>query len=128
MARCAVTLLFATLTLLLTLEPGRAAADAGHPLEPLDTSSPRATLRNFLNTMDELGIFIVNTYRNTPSRANWQQMVQMVLKASGALDLSEVPPAARQETGFDRTVMLYDVLAKIELPLEEAIPDAAAYS
>lgn len=81
-ARCAVSLLVGALTLVLMLDQGRAAGCTGHPLEPLDTSSPRATLYNFLKTYDEIGHFIQDTYRNTPSRANWQQYEQMAKRLS----------------------------------------------
>ena len=128
LAHCAVRLLVGALILVLTLDSGWAAADAMSPLKPLDISSPRATLKNFLNLNEELGRFLRDIYHDTPSRANWQQMVEILSRASRALDLSEVPPAARRETGFDAVIMLYDVLAIIELPPDEAIPDAAAYA
>jgi MscS family membrane protein len=128
-ARGGVILLVGILMLLLLLpEPVWAAAASAHPLEPLDTSSPRATLTYFLDAYDALGRFYRDTYRKTPSPANWQRMAHMVSRAIRALDLQEIPPAARWETGADRAAMLYDVLSKIELPPEASIPNAAAYT
>ena len=41
-----------------------------------------------------------------------------------ALDLSEVPPAAREKTGRAAAVALYEVLSRIPLPPLDEIPDA----
>ena len=56
--------------LLLALwSPVAGVADAGHPLEPLDLSSPRATLNSFLTTGDAFFVLIRDEYWHTPSRA-----------------------------------------------------------
>ena len=56
--------------LLLALwSPVAGVADAGHPLEPLDLSSPRATLNSFLTTGDAFFHLLRDDYWHTPSRA-----------------------------------------------------------
>ena len=127
-ARCGITLLACTLTLALLVSPSWAAAEGAHPLEPLDTSSPRATLTNFLNTFDEGVRFWRNVYRNKPSRAGHNRFRSFVYKAGRALDLSQVSAAARKQESLDSVIALYDILSRIELPPDETIPDAAVFT
>ena len=65
MARCGFMLLVYTLALTLLVNPSWATAEGLHPLEPLDTSSPRATLTNFLNTFEEGVRFWHDEYKNS---------------------------------------------------------------
>ena len=51
----------------------RTAIGAVHPLAPLDTSSPRATLSEFLEAADAIGRTGVN-YRERPDRENFLQL------------------------------------------------------
>jgi MscS family membrane protein len=108
--------------------PVAGAADAKYPLEPLDLSSPRATLNSFLTTGDAYLRLLNDEYWETPSRAVAARLHEMGVKAERTLDLSEAPPAARFEMGRDETIYLYEVLSRIELPPETDIPDAAAYA
>jgi MscS family membrane protein len=108
--------------------PVAGAADAKYPLEPLNLSSPRATLNSFLTTGDAYLRLLNDEYWETPSRAVAARLHEMGVKAERTLDLSEAPPAARFEMGRDETIYLYEVLSRIELPPETDIPDAAAYA
>ncbi len=103
-------------------------ADAGHPLQPPDLSSPRATLNTFLTTGDDYLRLVSDEYWDTPSRQAAARLHELAVKAERALDLSEVPPAAGFEMGRDAVVYLYEVLSRIELPPAAEIPDAAAYA
>ncbi len=120
------------LTLLL-LGPVAAAADGPYPLEPPDTSSPRATMESFFAESDEVARRYL-AYRDTSMgamglrRTAQQKLVQAVGEAVRLLDLSEVAPAARTEVGIDAYILLKEVLFRIELPPVDAIPDAAAYA
>ena len=104
------------------------AADASHPLEPLDLSSPRATLNSLLTTGDAYFRLASDEYWRTPSRAIADRLHVMGIEAERTLDLSEVPPAARFEIGRDAMIYLYEVLSRIELPPTADIPDAAIYA
>jgi MscS family membrane protein len=108
--------------------PVAGAADAKYPLEPLNLSSPRATLNSFLTTGDAYLRLLNDEYWETPSRAVAARLHEMGVKAERTLDLSEAPPAARFEMGRDETIYLYEVLSRIELPPKADIPDAAAYA
>ena len=126
MAGCGIALLASILIMALMVNPSRADAESTHPLEPLDTSSPRATLTNFLETVDEGARFWRNVYRKKASRANHKRFRTFMYKASRALDLSEVSAAARKQESLDSVIALYDILSRIELPRDDAIPDATA--
>ena len=107
--------------------PVAGLADARHPLEPLDLSSPRATLNSLLTTGDAYFRLVRDVYWDTPSRAVAARLHELGVEAERTLDLSEAPPAARFEMGRDGFIDLYEVLSRIELPPETEIPDATAY-
>lgn len=103
--------------------PQAHAADS-HPLEPLDTSSPRATLNGFLSVADELGR-VAKQYLEAPSREHSRGILWQGERARRFLDMSHVATAARIEVSSDVLVQLWEVLGRIELPAPEQIPDAA---
>ena len=115
------------LSLLILFVPVNAAANDQHPLEPLDTSSPRATLQSFLNGTDKIARTFLK-YRENPTRANLNRGFQANERAERLLDLSEVPPATQGEVAADVVTLLWEVLSRIELPPNETIPDVAAYA
>jgi MscS family membrane protein len=115
--------------LLLALWPSLGGAShTGHPLEPLDLSSPRATLNSLLETGDAYFRLLRDEYWHTPSRAVAARLHELGVEAERTLDLSEAPPAARFEMGRDGVIYLYEVLSRIELPPGAEIPDATAYA
>ena len=101
-------------------------AGAGHPLEPLDTSSPRATLESFLVLTDEAARRFTE-YRDAPSPATQEALIKSLSRGWRLLDLSQVPAASRQQVVDDTFVLLWDVIARLRLPELGAIPDATAY-
>jgi len=100
-------------------------AGARHPLEPLDTSSPRATFESFL-AMTEEAVGRVSEYRESPSPATQDALWQHADRAASLLDLSKVAPAARREVGAETFYLLWEVIARLELPDPKEIPDASA--
>jgi MscS family membrane protein len=109
--------------LVLLLVAGTASAE--HPLEPVDTSSPRATMKSFLALTEE-GARRYTEYRDSPSPATENALLRFMQTARRLLDLSQVPPAARREVGGETFVLLWEVIARLELPELAAIPDAPA--
>ena len=101
------------------------AIDAGQPLKPPDTSSPRATMESFLALTEE-GTRRIIEYRDAPSPTSQNALEQGRLKVKRILDLSQIPPTARREVGLEAFIFLWDVIARIELPNLEEIPDATA--
>ncbi|MGD8644022.1 MAG: mechanosensitive ion channel [Chromatiales bacterium] len=101
-------------------------AGAGHPLEPLETSSPRATLESFLVVTDEAARRFTE-YRDAPSPTTQEALIKSLVRGWRLLDLSQVPTASRQQVADDTFVLLWDVIARLQLPELEAIPDATAF-
>lgn len=112
---CAALLLAATIAF---------AQDPAHPLQPPDRSSPRAALKTFLDSGDAVGAFLAQEYLPAPSRAKFDQVIELGATIRQSLDLSEVPPAARLETGRAAALALYEILNRIQLPAPGEIPDA----
>jgi MscS family membrane protein len=94
---------------------------AAHPLAPANTSSPRATLKTFIDAIDEA----YRIYRTEGmSRKNRPQMLSLGDVILETLDLSEVPPTQARGVGIQTMALIKEVLDRIELPPPEAIPDA----
>ena len=87
-----------------------------YPLEPPNTSSPRETFRSFLR------------YANDAVQG-WRSGTDPVLinedarRAMRCLDLSQLPPAVREELGIEKILLLKEILDRIELPAFGDIPD-----
>src|SRR5215475_1605137 len=113
-----------SLTALVLVAAGALGQEPAHPLKPPDRSSPRAALKTFLDSADTLGAFMAREYLQAPTSANFARMVAMSAIPIESLDLSEVPPAARQKTARAAAVALYEVLSRIPIPPLEEIPDA----
>jgi len=111
---------------LLLFVPLISLADTHPILEPIDTSSPRATFESFLKLTEEMG-HSYSAYRDTPSPATQQTLMQVAAKTTGLFDLSQIPEASRQETGIEAFLQLWEVVARLDLPKPEDIPDLSAY-
>ncbi|MCZ6577150.1 MAG: mechanosensitive ion channel, partial [Gammaproteobacteria bacterium] len=100
-----------------------AAGAEGFPLEPPDTSSPRATLKTFIENVNEM----YRIYQDDGvTEANRAQFATLSARALGTLDLSELPPTQLKTGSREVAALIKEVLDRIELPPYEAIPDAAA--
>lgn len=103
-------------------------------LRSADTSSPRATLEGFLDSVNQAYALVMQAnaaLREKPpsmseaearaieDRAAWQ-----LRGAAAALDLSRVPEALRMETGEEAALMLKEVLDRLSLPPLDVVPDA----
>ena len=99
-----------------------------NPLKPLDLSSPRATLKTFLDAGDAVGAYLARDYLPSPSRTKFDHLFSLAGPVVKCLDLTEVAPAARRKTGFAAAAGLYETLNRIQLPPSDQIPDAAQLS
>jgi MscS family membrane protein len=100
-------------------------AEQTHPLKPPDRSSPRAALQTFLDSADTLATFLAEDYLADPSREKFNRLISLSAIPLQALDLSEVPPAAREKGGRAAAMALYQILSRIPLPPPDEIPDAS---
>jgi MscS family membrane protein len=114
------------LSLPLLLQP--VLAEGRHPLEPVDTKSPRATLTGFLANVDAAWKIFRDVYWHSPSSELNDRIFSVAADALRALDLSEVAPSARIEFGYDAATYLYETLSRIELPPVGEIPDVTFYA
>ncbi|WP_166823085.1 mechanosensitive ion channel family protein [Thalassoroseus pseudoceratinae] len=92
-----------------------------HPLKTADTSSPRATLRSFIDACNE----ILRRFRGEGLSFRSEAERRAVRgRALRCLDLSEVPESVRVHVGQEAVVYLKEVLDRIDLPAEDTWPDA----
>jgi MscS family membrane protein len=106
---------------------------AKYPLQPPDTSSPRATLQGFLDNMNRAYSVLMAAHRNnlsTPGLFASKDVQQMAKDAKilfersvSCLDLSEIPQTLRENTGYEGALKLKEIFDRIELPPFEQIPD-----
>lgn len=123
---CRLHVAFVTFFVVLVIAAvGASAQDTGHPLKPADRTSPQAALRTFLEAGDAIGTFLSEEYLRDPSRQRFQRMLTLAEEITRSLDLSHVPPAARQKMGRAAAMALYGTLNRIPLPATEAIPNGS---
>ena len=112
-----------------------ASASEDNPLQPIDTSSPRATLQGFIDTMNQgyTGYGMLQAYLNSsrlylsPSEvATMNNTLRHVETGERTLDLSELPPATVRESSRRLTIQLKEILDRIGLPPIESVPDEQA--
>lgn len=98
------------------------ASEAGHPLEPMDTSSPRATMRSFIALTEE-AVRRGSAYLEAPSPATQKDALVIGDRAVRLFDLRTIPPVNRREVAADTFYLLWEVLDRLELPDISGIPD-----
>lgn len=94
-----------------------------NPLAPLDTSSPRATLASFCDTVNHIYANIISEERTLKLRADTRHLIK---HAFTCLDTSGIAPSLLDSEGRQAIVCLKEVLDRVPLPSSDAIPDAAA--
>jgi MscS family membrane protein len=118
---------------------GSAAAVAQNevfPLEPPDTASPRGTLFNLIDNVDEAYRTLVaaeRDYEASPGLFKSDEVLAqqarahaLLSRAEASLDLGGVPPAIRRAVKLESALLLKEVLDRLPLPSREAVPDAQA--
>lgn len=108
---------------LLCLFPGTFHG-ADNPLAPIDTSTPRATMASFLALTEEAARCYL-AYRDSPSPSTQDALWQLTYKTERLFDLSQVAPAARRKVSDETFYLLWEALARIELPDLAEIPDGS---
>lgn len=131
-----LTLIHAILVLSLWHPGGVLAADADNPLSTADTSSPRETLRGFVETLNQghaqvkeiIKSYLGSSrlYLSAGERTEVDHVHERIELARRTLNLSELPAALSGSLSTYRVLQLKEVLDRIELPTLETIPDAAA--
>ena len=124
------------LALLLLQTSLTAAPSVKHPLTPPDTSSPRATLRSFVDNSNKAHQLIMGSYNQVlkepglfPSSSSREQFKQgeiIFYRTMTSLNLSEIPLRLKVDVGIVGTLKLKEILDRIELPPDAEIPNAEA--
>ncbi len=106
------------------------------PLAPPDTSSPQATLRTFVENVNGGHRILMAAYEQylkepgmLPSTSVSEQAKQakiVVRRAERTLNLSKIPSRLKQDVAVEGTLMLKEILDRIEVPPYTKIPDAEA--
>ena len=108
----------ALVIMLLPFMASVAFANLQHPLEPPDLESPRNTLQYFMENMKgAYNVHLEASYLDKRAK-------DLLLRATGCLDLHEVAPGIVEDVGIESALMLKEVLDRIELPPFDRIPDA----
>ena len=90
-------------------------------LAPADTASPRATLKSFLDNMDEaFRAYSDGLESSVPSGT------AALERALACLNTSQLPPVRARRLATETALMLQDVLDRVSLPAYEEIPDRRA--
>ena len=97
--------------------PARAVDD--DPLRPPDTSSPRDVMRSFINGSSAAYHRYLEGGQRTRDSLGAMEPLRRAVRT---LDLSEVPPALVDNVGLELTLLLKEVLDRIELPPSTTIP------
>lgn len=105
---------------------------AKNPLKPLSTSSPRATLKGFNDSMNLAYSLLMEAHREnlqTPGlmtsksvKTKVQQVKELMSRSVSHLNLSEVPDNFQNKVGHERALMLKEILDRIEVPPLDEIP------
>ena len=105
------------------LGPGPAAAEPAEVHGPADTSSPRATLKSFLDAMNEIYGLIES--RQFLDRSD-PQFRAIAKRALDTLDTSDLPAFTSADRAAEAAFYLKEILDRLEVPPWEDIPDRTA--
>jgi len=100
------------------------AAAQPHNLAPPDTSSPRTTLKSYLDIMGEYGR-LLRADIHTKDQASKLRDQNLEDKAERCFDLSKISRERVEEVANNALNILIEILDRIEIPPYEDIPDAA---
>lgn len=96
-------------------------------LGPPDTSSPRATFASIVELSRALSERY-QAYLATPNAKTQQAFRLSMDRVQHLMDLSAIAPAARREVAAETITHIFELLARVELPGEDEIPDVAAFA
>ena len=89
-----------------------------YPLRPANTSSPRGTLRSFDTSINEA----IQAYKAHQPEAALQRAMR---RAHDTFDFSQLPERGKVPKEMEAVLLMKEILDRIELPTDEAIPDDA---
>ncbi len=109
------------------------APTINNPLEPPDTSSPQATLKSFRDNINASHQAIIEAYqqylqepglfKSSAVRAQEEKAYIFFERAARCLNVSEVPELLKIDAATEVTLLLKEILDRIDLPYYSQIPD-----
>lgn len=105
------------------LQPGPASAQISVEVTAADTSSPRTTLRTFIDACNELHRVIQS--EQYLDRTDGEKRAA-VIRILDCIDQSTLPAFARQDRAGEVATCLKEILDRHELPPWDEVPDTAA--
>jgi len=118
-SRFILSVLFLLFLVLFSL-PAVAFETTRHPLAPPDTRSPRSTLLAFLDNMNQVYNYQLQTGHLSKEGA------AALSRAMRCLDLGEVARSSVREIGDDSAYLLKEILDRVEIPPIDEIPGIEA--
>jgi MscS family membrane protein len=97
--------------------------EAEHPLLPVDTSSPRATLYSFIDNCNQAYRLLSDEGRSSTNQEALSEGRRVVRRILRCMDLSQIAEFRRDNEAKEAALALKEVLDRIELPEEVHIPD-----
>jgi len=97
-----------------------ATAQESALIRAADTSSPRDTLKSFIDSCNELNDFLKHEKVFDRTLAKHRELATRVLDC---IDASELPAFAREEAAGEVAVCIKEILDRVELPAWDTIPD-----
>ncbi len=90
-------------------------------ITPIRTESPRSTLQSLYNLRDDLETSL-GAYWQQQNTSNEIQIVFVIGQIRALIELSQVPPATRRETGTQTALYLLDILGRVKAIDAAALP------
>lgn len=100
--------------------PALLAAQEYVQIKAADTSSPRDTLRSFIDACNDLNDLIHS--ENFFDRTDMKH-VGVVQRVQDCIDMSQLPAFAREDRAGEVAICIKEILDRVELPPWDAIPD-----
>ena len=107
-----------------------------NPHKTPDTSSPQATLRSFVDNVNKAHQLLMAAHEQSQqdSELFYSDSVSKQItegkiifwRAQYCLDLNKVPRRLKKDAGIEGTLLLKEILDRIQLPSYDQIPDAEA--
>ena len=98
----------------------QSSTDAFRPSAAADTSSPRATLKSFIDACNETYDLIQQDKYLDPDNPLHARVTERILDC---IDVSEIPAFARNHRATESAICIKEILDRTELPQWNEIPD-----
>ena len=96
-----------------------------HPLSPIDCSSPRGTMKSYLDSHQAMSDYLYGEHWNNPSEETVDQILIRSHLLMRLIDSSRFPPAVRKKMGVEALLHLSEVMKRIDPQNLLSAPDGS---